>query len=215
MGTLYKHDQIMGQRGYDKVESVRVELGFEGLLAVDSVGLSGCVVLVWKEKGMCTVLGYRTNFIDVKVEIVGLPCYRFTGFYGLPGSHQRRQSWNIMQTLKNTSSLPWCIGGDFNDILSFGDKMGRIQQPVWRVDGFRQIVEECELRDLGFTGNRFAWESHRNTRNLFCERLDRVLTTSQWVFLFPKAQVHHVEAANSDHSTLFLTLGVSVIRYAF
>ncbi|XP_016499870.1 uncharacterized protein LOC107818377 [Nicotiana tabacum] len=92
--------------------------------------------------------------------------------------------------------------------------MERIQQLVWRVDGFRQVVEECELRDLGFTGSRFTWERHRNTRNWVCERLDRVLTTSQWVLLFPKAQVHHLEVANSDHSALFLSLGVSVIRYA-
>uniref|UniRef100_M1DZC9 Uncharacterized protein n=1 Tax=Solanum tuberosum TaxID=4113 RepID=M1DZC9_SOLTU len=52
---------------------------------------------------------------------------------------------------------------DFNDILSYGDKMGRIQQPVWRLDGFRQTVNFCELHDLGYVGNKFTWERGRGT----------------------------------------------------
>ncbi|KAG5615498.1 hypothetical protein H5410_015322 [Solanum commersonii] len=62
-------------------------------------------------------------------------------------------------------ALLWREKGDFNDILSYGYKMGRIQQPVWRLDGFRQAVNFCELHDLGYVGNKFTWERERGDQN--------------------------------------------------
>ncbi|KAH0773704.1 hypothetical protein KY290_010841 [Solanum tuberosum] len=40
--------------------------------------------------------------------------------------------------------------------------MGRIQQPAWRLDGFRQ-VNFYELHDLGYIGNKFTCERGRGT----------------------------------------------------
>ncbi|VFQ67130.1 unnamed protein product [Cuscuta campestris] len=119
----------------------------------------------------------------------------------------------VAGSLKGISSLPWCILDDFNDILSFGDKKGRIQQPGWRIQGFREAVDFCELHDLGFTGNKFTWERGRDTPNWVCERLDRGFGTHRWMQLFDKIHMEHVETVYSDHSALFLTASSNRITY--
>ncbi|KAH0709015.1 hypothetical protein KY284_010442 [Solanum tuberosum] len=145
---------------------------------------SGGLALLWREKGTFSVINSQKYFIDVEVHIAGIPDFQYTGFYGCPETNRRRHSWEILKSLKNKSLLLWCIAGDFNDILSYGDKMGKIQQPTWRLDGFRRA------------------------------RLDRALATTAWRVLFNRATVYHMETACSDHMALFISLGISIILYS-
>jgi hypothetical protein len=46
------------------------------------------------------------------------------------------------------SSLPWCIIGDFNDLLSQQDKAGIHPHPNWLCMGFREAVDDCALSDI-------------------------------------------------------------------
>lgn len=50
--------------------------------------------------------------------------------------------------LASMSSIPWCIIGDFNDLLMAEDKKGRVEHPPWLISGFRETVRECNLTDL-------------------------------------------------------------------
>lgn len=45
------------------------------------------------------------------------------------------------------------------------------------------------------------------------ERLDRALAYDPWLQLFPQTQLFNLEIVYSDHSTLFLNIGINVIRY--
>ncbi|KAH0709277.1 hypothetical protein KY284_010704 [Solanum tuberosum] len=92
--------------------------------------------------------------------------------------------------------------------------MGRIQQPAWKLDGFRQVVNFYELHDLGYIGNKFTWERGRGTNGWVSERLDRALATACWRILFNRATMYHMETACSDHMTLFISLGISIMRYS-
>ena len=37
---------------------------------------------------------------------------------------KRRDSWQLLRGLKARSDLPWCVIGDFNDLLAQGEKKG-------------------------------------------------------------------------------------------
>ncbi|KAK4344696.1 hypothetical protein RND71_034872 [Anisodus tanguticus] len=128
--------------------------------------------LIWRDYMHVRVRMDVRKLIDVEVHLLGIPVFRFMGFYGYPGLHERRASWNLIKSLKDRSQLPWCIVGDFNDILEYGDKMAHIQQPKWRINEFREAVNFCNLFYLGYVGNRFTWERSRNTHNWVRERLD-------------------------------------------
>lgn len=59
--------------------------------------------------------------------------------------------------------LPWCIVGDFNDIISVEEKRGGQAHPRRLMEGFSEAISDCGLQDLGFTGDIFTWERSRGT----------------------------------------------------
>lgn len=65
----------------------------------------------------CSVFDYSSNHIDIHMLNNNIPTWRLTGFYGFPDRTQRRDSWDFIKALNNKSTLPWCLIGDFNDML--------------------------------------------------------------------------------------------------
>ena len=50
--------------------------------------------------------------------------WHLTGFYGNPETDRRSESWAKLKFLKNSSSLPWLVIGDFNEIIGLSEKEG-------------------------------------------------------------------------------------------
>lgn len=59
-----------------QLENLRVRLGFEGLFIVDRVGMGGGLALLWRNSDLVTLLGYSSNYIDVKVIVTGKSNWR-------------------------------------------------------------------------------------------------------------------------------------------
>ena len=58
---------------------------------------------------------------------------------------------------------PWCLGGDFNVILSQRERsnQGRLTSAMRR---FAQIVDELKLIDLPLQGGALTWSGGRNNQ---------------------------------------------------
>jgi hypothetical protein len=69
------------------------------------------------------------------------------------------------------------------------------------MQGFRDALDDCELQDIGFVGPNFTWCNKREGSAMVQERLDRVVCNFQWVNLFPRAKVSHLEYWKSRSST--------------
>lgn len=59
----------------------------------------------------------NNHFIDFEVDNEQIGRWRYTGFYGCPERNRRRESWEIIRRLADKSTLPWCIIGDFNELM--------------------------------------------------------------------------------------------------
>ncbi|XVF57503.1 hypothetical protein PTKIN_Ptkin06aG0210600 [Pterospermum kingtungense] len=70
-------------------------------------------------------------------------------------------------------AIPWCVIGDFNDLLHVDDKKGCVPHPNWLYRGFRETVAECDLFDLSLNGYNFTWSRCKGTEDKVDERLDR------------------------------------------
>lgn len=101
--------------------------------------------------------------------------WRYTRFYGCPERQRRRESWQIIRDLAGRSPLPWCIIGDFNDIMYVHEKRGGKMSNRHLLEGFKEAVNDSGLQDLGFVGNEFTWERSRGSPIWIQERLDRGL----------------------------------------
>jgi hypothetical protein len=102
------------------------------------------------------------------------------------------------------SDLPWCIIGDFNDLLSQVDKRGTLPHPNWLCNGFRSAVSDCDLTDIYLEGYPYTWVKSEGTLNVIEERLDRAMANSEWITLNPNAKLLNIIASHSDHSPILL-----------
>lgn len=89
------------------------------------------------------------------------------------------------------------------------EKQGGRPHPRALLEGFTEVVNECQLLGLGYTGTKFTWEKSRGTERWIQERLDRGLANQQCRDLFPAAETV-LEVTTSDHLPLSLQLNKQI-----
>ncbi|KAH0991987.1 hypothetical protein GBA52_003470 [Prunus armeniaca] len=103
-----------------------------------------------------------------------------------PSGAMNLLSWNY-QGLENPwtvdCSLPWVCLGDFNEILAAHEKLGGAVRNERQMKTFRQAIDSCGLKDLGYTGPKFTW--WRNGPDDIRVLLDCGLPTWEWCRMFP------------------------------
>lgn len=72
-------------------------------------------------------------------------------------------SWELLRSLATKSNLPWCVIGDFSDMMFIDEKRGGREHPRNLLEGFAETVYDCGLHDLGFVGEKFMWEKSRGS----------------------------------------------------
>ncbi|XP_058755632.1 uncharacterized protein LOC131628842 [Vicia villosa] len=187
-----------------KLERTRVSLKYESCLAVEVVGRSGGIAVLWNNSMKCSVLNFSRNFINLLVQDDVRGEWRLTCYYGFPERSKRRMAWSMIRELHGMSQLPWCILGDFNDLLSQNDKQGLHPHPSWMCTGFQEVVGDCDLTDIPLEGHPFTWTKSRGVPHMIKERLDKALAVSSWLQLFPSAKLQNLIATHSDHSPILL-----------
>ena len=81
------------------------------------------------------------------------------------------------------------------------------------MEDFRDVLDDCGFRDLGFVGGKFTWcNGHPNGFTIW-ERLDRVVATIEWLGKFLVTKVIHLECGSSDHKPILICLnGIPKLR---
>ncbi|MCI22403.1 endonuclease/exonuclease/phosphatase family protein, partial [Trifolium medium] len=164
-----------------KLESIRVMLKYDSCLSIDVEGRSGGLAVMWKDNVKCKVMNYSRNFINLIIEDGEKGDWRLTCYYGYPERGRRKQAWDLLRELRGMSPLPWCVIGDFNDLLSQEDKRGLHPHPNWLCAGFQSAVNDCDLTDIKLEGYPYTWIKSRGTNHVIEERLDRALVSSEWL----------------------------------
>ena len=190
-----------------RIKGLQRKLEFTQGIAVPSDGQSGGLAMLWREGVDVRLRSVSHSHIDVCVIGEGGACsWRATGFYGHPDARKRHTSWELLRSLKNQSTLPWVVFGDFNEIVHPEEKLGWLDRDADQMRNFRECLNEYGLFDLGFVGQRFTWCNGRFGEQRTLVRLDRVVADERWMELFPEAQVQHFSMSASDHCLLALFL---------
>lgn len=102
------------------------------------------------------------------------------------------------------SALPWCIIGDFNDLLSQKDKQVIYPHPIWLCAGFQNVVGDCDLTDIILEGCPFTWIKSRGTPHVVEEILDRAMSNIGCLTLFPNVRLQNMLTSHSGHTSILL-----------
>lgn len=114
----------------NRIEEVRMALGFYKAFMVDNQGRSGGLAMLWRSSVRGEMVNFSKNFISLNIEVDNVGSWILIGFYGILDRAKRRNSWNLFRTLAANICFPWCVIGDFNDLLSNEDKCGRVDHPL-------------------------------------------------------------------------------------
>ncbi|XP_024199454.1 uncharacterized protein LOC112202681 [Rosa chinensis] len=120
-----------------------------------------------------------------------------TGIYASPCNTSRSNLWSYLDNLANRVKLPGLIVGDFNELLSYSDKIGGSQH--YRFGGMQDWVCRNGLIDMGYQGADYTWKN-----NFVKERLDRGFCSCDWRLLFPDACIMHLARMKSDHCPILV-----------
>ena len=152
---------------------------------------SGGIAMLQKKDINLEIKGYVGNYIDVIVinSISGFK-WRITSLHGHPETHRRKETQEQLRYLKRKFQLPCICFGDFNEILSANEKLGGVRKPQRQIDEFRDAINYCEFRDLGYPGPDYTWCNKQVGASRVYLRLDRVFANQDWIDHFKEARVH-------------------------
>lgn len=189
-----------------KIEELCVKYGFAKCFAVNIVGQGGGLAVMWKSNLECEVQDSSNNHIDVTFFEKSIPSWRLSCFYGMPERDKRHESWDLLRQLAVKYTMPWCVFGDFNDLLYATDKKGVHPHPQACLEGFRLAVEDCNLVELDLVGGEFTWEKSKGKSTWVRERLDRAFAVNEWWHKFPLCTLKVIHTTCSDHDPIQLSL---------
>ena len=72
---------------------------------------------------------------------------------------------------------------------------------------FNAIIQSLELRELELSGRQYTWASR--CENPTFEKLDRVLTSTEWEHKYSLVMVQALTRVGSDHNPLLVDSGVN------
>ena len=139
----------------------------------NGTGTGGGLALLWDSTLQINVQSYSPHHIDADVVQPGGSTWRLTGFYGHPERTMCSHSWNLLRHLHALRARPWLVLGDFNEIISLEEKWGGDDRNFHQMNAFREVLLDCSLQDLGYTGADFTWTNGQYDGGLVRVRLDR------------------------------------------
>lgn len=96
--------------------------------------------------------------------------------------------------------------GDFNKIILPSEVRGG-NFCRNRANIFVEVLENCNLVNLGASGYRYTWHRNHNGMRTTSKRLDRVVSDCLWRTTIPKAFMENLCCMHSDHHSILLRCG--------
>ena len=74
------------------------------------------------------------------------------------------------------------------------------------------MLNECNLLDLSYSGNKFTWSRTYLNGGMVWERLDRAVGSVDWYDLFSATSVQTLTCVSLNHSPIYIHLEGIVVK---
>ena len=141
---------------FAKVSRFWDKMGFSPMAISEANGHSdGIWVLGLKGGVHFSVLDIFPQVVSLKIG-EGANAWICSAVYGCPIPSHRDELWDHLVVLRQNFSLPWMLMGDFNEIILPHELKGGVFS-FRRARKFAEVLDACNLMDVGSTGNLFTW----------------------------------------------------------
>ncbi|KAK9000895.1 hypothetical protein V6N11_081376 [Hibiscus sabdariffa] len=181
-----------------------MKMKMDNAFYVDPVGIAGGLALWWSNEVKISVLHHDKNLIDTIFSISGEDEWFGTFIYAPPYEEEKQEFWGRLGSLRDNTSVKWCIIGDTNMVASPSEKYGGSpfdhNSAIW----YHEFLERALLMEIQSKGGTYTWSNQRSEGDGICEKLDKVMASLDWNFLFPKAIALIEIPIASDHTPIVL-----------
>ncbi|XP_058775015.1 uncharacterized protein LOC131649265 [Vicia villosa] len=126
-----------------------------------------------------------------------------TAIYADNKLERRRILWKDIEKIHSTQQGPWCLIGDYNNVLTTDDRIGGKEIHEGEYSDLATMMTNCGLAELDKIGDRYTWcNKHVNGTIYSC--IDRAIANNDWFQQRLKWELHVLEPSISDHALLCL-----------
>ncbi|XP_028063578.1 uncharacterized protein LOC114266848 [Camellia sinensis] len=131
---------------------------------VDAIGSAGGLLCIWNPDlfSLRSLCGNRNFILLEGIISLNFSC-SIVNIYGPNDVVAGQGFWKTLLYVKNDYVYPWCIGGDFNEIRTLGERQGTMRRERG-MGHFNEFVDLMELVDLPLMGRKEvvkkSWEDN-------------------------------------------------------
>lgn len=81
-------------------------------------------------------------------------------------TQNKNASWNLLRVLGQEQDHPWLVSGDFNEIMYSFEKKGGQPMEEKKMAEFREVLKDCQLIDVGYSGAWNTWREGINQKRI-------------------------------------------------
>ena len=126
-----------------------------------------------------------------------------SAIYAPPQEIDKNNFLSHLKYLNNVIDIPWCLMGDFNEMLQISDKIGGAPLNTSKIRRCNDFLEYSKGWDADVQGRMFTWKKQLHGRLVY-EKLDRVIFRDDCPHLFPNYLVTNGPFTCSDHAYVSL-----------
>lgn len=156
------------------------------------------------------------NIVDIQevkctAQLIHCKVYDATGYfmqwltaiYGFNYLEQRRDLWHDLEAINKTQQGPWCLIGDFNNVLKTNDRVGGKMVCEKEYKDLRTMMDNTGLAEMDSKGDYYTW-SNKQSENIIYSRIDRILGNTEWFSKNLNLSLTNMTPGISDHAMLCL-----------
>ena len=164
----------------------------------------GRIWFCWSDKVIVTKLHMSDQIITCAVQVFETgEQFICSAVYASNSEAERRRLWDEIRGTQAAYShldVPWIVMGDFNVALASSEhSRGFIASSQLGMRYFQDLVGDCNLTDLAYSGALFTWWNKRDEDPLG-KKLDRALVNAAWLRSYPQSTASFEAGGISDHA---------------
>ncbi|XP_071713782.1 uncharacterized protein [Rutidosis leptorrhynchoides] len=169
------------------------------------VGKSGGMLMIWDpDVFLVEEAVEQQNILAIKGKWIGRNNVTVVvNVYGPHKEGDKKQMWEILEKLINSSNVEWVLGGDFNEVRSEEERQNCLFNERW-AKMFNSFINDNNLIEIPLLGKRFTRICDNGKK---FSKLDRFLVNDKFLQTWDEVSVTALDRNTSDHCPIIIRNG--------